>query len=135
MVFGATMVPDVFGHMSWHMVLYGVLSLTLVRMLPVAVSLIGAGLRRSTVLFIGWFGPRGIASILFGLLVVSDSVLIASERIFAVVIVTVLLSVVAHGVTAHPGAVWYSRHAEGLHEAAEEKKEVAEMPVRVRHAA
>ncbi len=134
LAFGATMVPDVFGHLSWQAVLYGVLSLTLLRMLPVALSLVGAGLRSSTVLFLGWFGPRGIASILFGLLVVGRSVLVQREEIFVVVIVTVLLSVVAHGVTAYPGSVWYSRHAESIDQEAAEHQDVVEMPVRIRHA-
>ncbi len=133
LTFGATMVPGVFAHLSWQAVLYGVLSLTVLRMLPVAMSLLGVGLRGSTVLFLGWFGPRGIASILFGLLVVGRSVLVHREEIFLVVVVTVLFSVVAHGVTSYPGSVWYSRHAEGLHEHAEEHKDVAEMPVRIRH--
>ena len=134
LVFGATMLPEVYSHISWQAVLYGVLSLTLIRMLPVALSLVGAGLKSPTVLFLGWFGPRGIASILFGLLVVGRSVLTAREEIFVVVLVTVLFSVIAHGVTAHPGAVWYSEHTETLDEDAEENKEVATMPVRVRHA-
>jgi NhaP-type Na+/H+ or K+/H+ antiporter len=135
LTFGATMVPDVFAHLSWQAVVYGVLSLTVLRMLPVAMSLMGSGLSRPTVLFLGWFGPRGIASILFGLLVVAErSVLIHNEEIFLVVVVTVLLSVVAHGVTAYPGSLWYSRHAEGLHESAAERRDVAEMPVRIRHA-
>ena len=100
-----------------------------------AASLLGLGLRRQTVLFLGWFGPRGIASILFALLVVEGSVLAAREEIFLTVIVTVLLSVAVHGLTAYPGAVWYARHAEGLHAEAEEHRKVAEMPVRIRHAA
>ncbi len=135
LVFGLAMAPVALGDLSWRVVLYAVLSLTLVRLLPVAVSLLGAGLSRSTVLFLGWFGPRGIASILFGLLVVKSSVLDGGEEIFHVVLVTVLLSVVAHGVTAHPGSVWYSRHTEGLHREAGEHREVDEMPVRIRHAA
>lgn len=134
LIFGATMVPGIFAHLSWPAVVYAVLSLTVLRMLPVAMSLAGAGLRGSTVLFLGWFGPRGIASILFGLLVVEGSVLIDRDEIFQVVVITVLLSVVAHGVTAYPGSVWYSRHAETLHESAAEHKHVTEMPVRIRHA-
>ncbi len=135
LVFGLAMAPDALAHLSWRMVLYAVLSLTLVRLLPVAVSLLGAGLSRSTVLFLGWFGPRGIASILFGLLVVRGSALGAGEEIFHLVLVTVLLSVVAHGVSAYPGSVWYSRHADGLHREAEEHRQVDEMRVRIRHAA
>ncbi len=135
LVFGLVMVPGALDHLSWRAVLYAVLSLTLVRLLPVAASLLGAGLSRPTVLFLGWFGPRGIASILFGLLVVRSSVLTAREEIFQIVLVTVLFSVVAHGVTAYPGSVWYSRHTESLHREAEEHREVDEMRVRIRHAA
>ncbi len=133
LVFGLTMVPGAVDHLGWRTLLYAVLSLTVVRLLPVATSLVGARLSRPTVLFLGWFGPRGIASILFGLLVVRDSALAAREEIFEVVLLTVLLSVVAHGVTAYPGSVWYSRHTEGMHRQAQEHREVEEMRVRIRH--
>ncbi len=138
LVFGAVMLPGVFEHLGWRALVYAVLSLTAVRMLPVALSLIGAGLRKETTLFLGWFGPRGIASILFGLLVVESSVLVHREEVFTVVLATVALSVVAHGVTASPGAEWYARHTEGYKrddEAAPEHMSVPEMPVRIRHAA
>ena len=85
------------------------LSLTVVRMLPVAVSLLGTRMRADTVLFIGWFGPRGLASILFGLLVVEESGVRGADTIFLVVGCTVLLSVLAHGVTAAPAARLYAR--------------------------
>ncbi len=134
LIFGAIMLPTVGDHLSWQAVVYGALSLTVIRLLPVALSLIGAGLRKETVLFLGWFGPRGIASILFGLLVVEGSVLHHREEIFMVVLVTVALSILAHGVTASPGATWYSQHTESYrHEkAAAEHQSVAEMPVRIR---
>ena len=136
LVFGAVMLPMVGGHLSWQIVAYGILSLTLIRMLPVALSLLGAGLRKETVLFLGWFGPRGIASILFGLLVVESSILPHREEIFLVVLVTVAMSIVAHGVTAFPGASWYSGHAETYRHdvGAAEHQSVSEMPVRIRHA-
>ncbi len=135
LVFGAVMLPMVGGHLSWQAVAYGALSLTLVRLLPVAASLLGAGLHKETVLFLGWFGPRGIASILFGLLVVEGSVLRHGEEIFLVVLVTVAMSIVAHGMSAYPGASWYSRRAEGFAaDAAAEHQDVSEMPVRIRHA-
>ena len=53
--------------------LYAILSLSVIRMIPIAISLIGAGLRLPTKLFLGWFGPRGLASILFVLLILEDS--------------------------------------------------------------
>ena len=68
LVFGAVLLPEAFGHFTWHTVVYAVLSLTVIRMVPVALCLIGSGLDARTVLFVGWFGPRGLASIIFGLL-------------------------------------------------------------------
>jgi len=93
---------------------YAALSLTLIRGLPVALSLLGADTQRWTTVFLGWFGPRGLASILFGLLLVEEEGGIAAgEEIFAVVILTVLGSVLLHGVTATWGAnaygAWASR--------------------------
>ena len=129
LVFGATMVPELF-HLGWQPWVYGLLSLTLVRLLPVAVSLIGAGVRKETVLFVGWFGPRGIASILFGLLVVSSSQLAEQELIFSTVVATVLMSVVAHGVTAFPGTEWYAGRLEAIEgEDMAEHRPVPEMHV------
>ena len=78
------------------------LSLTLIRMLPVAISLVGSKLNLPTVLFVGWFGPRGIASVLYLLLVAHELGIDGHERILAVIALTVLLSVFAHGVSAVP---------------------------------
>jgi NhaP-type Na+/H+ or K+/H+ antiporter len=91
-------------------VVYAVLSLTVVRMLPVALVLIGAGLDRDTVLFIGWFGPRGLASLVFALLALEALGPVADEAV-AVIAVTVLLSVLAHGLSAAPLATRYGRAA------------------------
>ena len=88
---------------------YAIVSLTVVRMVPVAIALIGSGVRVSTVLFLGWFGPRGLASILFGLLIVSELDLAHEALFFEVVMLTVLLSVVAHGVSAAPLARRYGQ--------------------------
>ena len=132
LVFGATMVPAVLhlGPMPW---IYGLLSLTVIRLVPVALSLIGAGLRPQTVLFLGWFGPRGIASILFGLLVVDASALAQRDDVFHVVVVTVLLSVVLHGATAYPGVGWYASRLDASEGSLVEHHEVPEMRVRIRH--
>ena len=82
----------------------------MIRMLPVAVSVIGLGLRPATIGFLGWFGPRGLASIILGLVVVEDApALQGLEQIFAVMSVTVLLSVFAHGITAAPLSRRYAR--------------------------
>lgn len=61
-----------FAHITWQAVVYAVLSLTVIRMLPVALCLAGSGLDARTVGFIAWFGPRGLASIIFGLLAVEE---------------------------------------------------------------
>lgn len=88
---------------------YALLSLTVVRMAPVALSLLGTGLSRATSLFMGWFGPRGLASIVLGLVFVEQEIHTAGEStIHGVVIVTVLASVLLHGLTAQPGITWYA---------------------------
>ncbi|MEM8993196.1 MAG: cation:proton antiporter [Acidobacteriota bacterium] len=134
LVFGAWLLPHAVTHLDWKYVAYGLSSLTLVRMAPTALSLVGAKLGAPTVLFLGWFGPRGIASILFGLLVIDRSELVNREEIFAVVLVTVLLSVLLHGITASAGASWYSRHAEAIDRDDPVHGDVPEMRPRIRHA-
>jgi NhaP-type Na+/H+ or K+/H+ antiporter len=91
-------------------VVYAILSLTLVRMLPVAIALLGTGLSRATVAFMGWFGPRGLASIVLGL-VFLEHVAGATEppAIRLSVMATVLLSILAHGLSAKPGIAWLAR--------------------------
>jgi sodium/hydrogen antiporter len=84
--------------------LYAILSLTLVRMLPVGIALMGTGLSRTTVLFMGWFGPRGLASIVLGLVYLEHAEHSpGADTIRLAVMVTVLLSIFAHGLTAMPG--------------------------------
>ena len=110
LAFGAIAVPIALDHLSWTVVLYAVLSLTLVRMVPVALALIGSRTDRDTVLFIGWFGPRGLASLVFALLAL-EAVGSAANEAVAVIAVTVLLSVLAHGVSAAPLAARYGKAA------------------------
>jgi NhaP-type Na+/H+ or K+/H+ antiporter len=133
LVFGAVMVPEGIAQLSPATLVYVLFSLTLVRMLPVALSLIGSGLRAPSVAFLGWFGPRGLASILFALLVVEEGRLASGPLLEGVVVLTVLFSAVLHGASAYPLAsrygAWASRHA---HE--EEAAEAMDLPVRVRHA-
>ncbi|MBT8239745.1 MAG: hypothetical protein KJN63_00790, partial [Acidimicrobiia bacterium] len=81
-------------------VAYAVLSLTIVRMVPVAISLVGSGAAWPTSLFAGWFGPRGLATIVFVLTVVEEANLAGTNRIVQVATVTVALSILAHGITA-----------------------------------
>lgn len=101
-LFGALILPDVIHHVTVPIILYALLSLTLVRMLPVAISMTGMKLGLATTAFLGWFGPRGLASLLFALLILEDLHVYQAEFIQAVVGTTVLLSVMLHGMTAAP---------------------------------
>jgi len=106
LAFGAIAVASALQSLTWQIVLYAVLSLTLIRMVPVALSLVGAGLGRPAVAFVGWFGPRGLASVVFALLALEDLGKPAGAAV-SVIALTVLLSVVAHGLTADPLARRY----------------------------
>ncbi|MGF9764752.1 cation:proton antiporter [Microvirga sp. 0TCS3.31] len=110
-LFGAAMLPLALDHLSAATALYAVLSLTVFRMLPVALALVGSATDRSTVLFVGWFGPRGLASVVFALLAVEElgTASAVAVEACAVVTLTVLLSVVLHGVSAAPLGRWYAR--------------------------
>ena len=112
-----------------NMWLYAVLSLTVVRMVPVAISMIGSGLRPPSVLFIGWFGPRGLASLLFAILILERADLPHGQLVFNVVILTVLGSVFAHGMSAAPGATWYGKLARNASRCPAEHKAVVEHPL------
>ncbi len=107
--FGASLAGPALGDISWRIVAYSVLSLTLVRAVPVALSQLGSGLRRETTALLAWFGPRGLASIAFVLMTLGEADLTGAETIRLTVTCTVLLSVVAHGVTARPWARAYGR--------------------------
>jgi NhaP-type Na+/H+ or K+/H+ antiporter len=87
--------------LTWSPLLYAVLSLTVIRMLPVFLSLSRTGLWVGARLFIGWFGPRGLASIVFGILVLDEG-LPGNNTLAEAVVCTVVLSVIAHGATANP---------------------------------
>ena len=90
--------------------LYAALSLTVVRMLPVAIALIGTRLNRATVLFMGWFGPRGLASIVLGLVYLEQEAHLPGEStIRLTVMMTVWLSIFAHGLSALPGINFYRK--------------------------
>jgi NhaP-type Na+/H+ or K+/H+ antiporter len=110
-VFGAALVLDGLERVDWRITLYAVLSLTVVRMVPVALSMIGAGFSRPTTLFIGWFGPRGLASVVFGLLIVEELPVHDArvETVLSTIVLTVLLSVIAHGISARPLTAWMPR--------------------------
>ena len=101
MVFGGIVVARMIDRVTWPAVLYAVLSLTVVRMLPVFVCLIGTHTTAVDKLFIGWFGPRGLATIVFAVLVL-DEKLPGNDTIRLAAGWTLLLNVNAHGVTANP---------------------------------
>ena len=106
LAFGAVAVVPAFEGLTWQTALYAVLSLTVIRMAPAALSLTGAGLSRPAVAFVGWFGPRGLASVVFALLALEDLGQPADAAV-SVIAFTILLSVVAHGLTADPLARRY----------------------------
>jgi len=99
-VFGAILIGNGVTDLDLSTIIYAVLSLTAVRMVPVALSLIGSGADRPTMAFTGWFGPRGLATIVFMLTIIEESNLAGTDRIVQVATITVLLSIVAHGASA-----------------------------------
>jgi sodium/hydrogen antiporter len=107
-VFGAVLLAPALGDVTWQVGLYAILSLTVVRMLPVALGMLGTGARPPTVGFLGWFGPRGLASIVFALLLVEEGGLPNDDVILTVTFFAVGLSVLAHGVSATPLAIRYA---------------------------
>ena len=100
--------------LHWSVLVYAGLSLTLVRMLPVAVSMAGTGIKSPTVAFLGWFGPRGLASILFALLILEETDTGGQQTILVVTMVTVTASILLHRVTAAPGARRYGSLADTM---------------------
>jgi NhaP-type Na+/H+ or K+/H+ antiporter len=105
LLFGAVLLGPALGELDWRVALYAVGSLTVVRMLPVVLAMLGTGMRRVRVGFLGWFGPRGLASIVFVLILVEETELPERSLMLTVVTWTVALSVYAHGLTAWPGAM------------------------------
>jgi NhaP-type Na+/H+ or K+/H+ antiporter len=132
-IFGAVLLPPALDLVNGTVVLYAILSLTLVRMVPVALSFIGSKVRPVTSLFVGWFGPRGVASILYIFTVMDTEELAHKDLIYTVTMITVLVSVYAHGVTAAPLASWYGKFMANetiVAPDAVEREEVSEMPLR-----
>jgi NhaP-type Na+/H+ or K+/H+ antiporter len=114
LLFGMIIVVPAFQDAHAYCYLYAVLSLTVIRMLPVALSLFGLKLHWPTVLFLGWFGPRGLASLLFALLVVDEFDVLRENQIMTIATITVLMSIVAHGLSAVPGVNWYAACCEKI---------------------
>ena len=130
-LFGCVLVPDALSHLEGRTLVYAALSLTVVRMVPVALSLLGAGLHPATVGFLAWFGPRGLASILFALLVMEEAGDALGETLLPLVVWTVVLSVFAHGMTSAPAARRYGAFAADRQEdMVEEGRPVMEVPLR-----
>jgi NhaP-type Na+/H+ or K+/H+ antiporter len=111
-LFGVTLVSIVLGASTgWRPFFYAMLSLTVVRMIPVALALVGAGLRRDTVAVMGWFGPRGLASVVFTLMALEEFAAAGRpvDSLVAAATWTILLSVFLHGLSAVPLSAWYAR--------------------------
>ncbi len=108
-LFGAVMLVPVLDEITVEVVAYALLSLTVVRMVPVAVAMIGSGARLPTVAFLGWFGPRGLASIVFAVILVDEAALENESVLMTTILVTIALSVLLHGLTAAPLAGRYAR--------------------------
>ncbi len=113
-LFGAVMLVPMLNDLTAEIVLYALLSLTLVRMVPVGLAMLGSGARRPTVVFLGWFGPRGLASIVFAVILVEDAHLVHESMLLNTIFFTIGLSVLLHGLTATPFAgryaAWFAAH-------------------------
>ena len=111
LIFGMVLVPAVTQYWDGKALLYAILSLTVIRMLPVAISLTGTKMDLPTIGFIGWFGPRGIASVLYMLILIGEVGSKGHERMLSVIVLTVLISVFIHGLSAVPLSGLYGRFA------------------------
>ncbi len=108
-LFGAVLLPVALHALSWQVALYAVLSLTVVRMLPVAIASKGTGADAASIALVGWLGPRGLASIVFAIIAIEQLPADTAQPIARVVAFTIGLSVLAHGVTARAAAGWFVR--------------------------
>jgi sodium/hydrogen antiporter len=108
-VFGAVILGSLLDEITWQIVLYALLSLTVARLLPVALAMLGTGARAPTLAFLGWFGPRGLASIVFAVMLVDDTTLPHLDTLLVAIAATIALSVYAHGLTARPLTERYVR--------------------------
>ena len=132
LIFGAVVIGPALDQLSWRVAIYVVCSLTVVRMVPVLLALLGSGTRWRTRLFLGWFGPRGLASILFAVLVADGTDSASGETIFTIAAWTVLVSVFAHGVTAAPWAGHLGRYLKDQPVPGHEMGPAPELPTRRR---
>ena len=111
LIFGMVMVPALSAHFDGRAIVYSILSLTVIRMVPVAISLLGSHIQLGSVFFIGWFGPRGIASVLYSLILVGQLGSKGNERILSVIVLAVFISVFAHGLSAVPLSAFYKKQS------------------------
>ncbi len=132
LVFGAVLLVPALEAVTGAGVAYAVLSLTVIRMVPVVISMLGSGAQAPTLAFLGWFGPRGLASIVFAAIVVEEADLPHTETIVSTTLVAVALSVLAHGVSAAPLVRRYVGWYESPGRTAEAMESVpaAEQPIR-----
>lgn len=110
LIFGAVMVPLGLEHANWKTIVLAGLYLTVVRMLPIFLSLTGTDLKAPDKLLLGWFGPRGLASILFALLILDRFQIPGGEEFLACIVLTVMMSIFAHGLSATPLVNIYARY-------------------------
>ncbi|GAB2793691.1 cation:proton antiporter [Halomonas shantousis] len=137
LLFGTVMVANVLDGLSWQVMLYALASLLVIRPLAVAIALLGSGLAPSTVGFIGWAGPRGLASIVYAVLIAEATGVPGTSLIFVTAAWTILFSIYLHGFSAAPLSVWYGAHTRRLRDHREpEHRQVSELPLRLpgRHA-
>ncbi len=134
LIFGSIMLPPAFRSLTWIDVVYALISLTAIRMIPVLLSLAGTRLKAATYVFVGWFGPRGLASIIYLLLITDAGDISAAGDIYATVITTVFLSVLLHGLSAAPAAAYYGKHMSRMKSKADgtEHRTVFSFPTRFR---
>jgi NhaP-type Na+/H+ or K+/H+ antiporter len=115
-LFGAAAVVPAFEHLDVSTLVYAILALWVIRTLGVALATVRMGLSRATKLYIGWFGPRGIASMILGFIVLEEGVLEHPDLIIQVVVVTITLSIFLHGLTARWGVNRYAKTTESTTE-------------------
>lgn len=130
LLFGVLILSPAIERITWQLILYGVLSLTVVRMIPVAISMLGSGTKAVTVGFLGWFGPRGLASLVFAGTIIAELDPVENQLTLDLIATTVGLSVLLHGLTAwplsHRYGTWAARQDEDMVEMMDTE------PVRVR---
>jgi NhaP-type Na+/H+ or K+/H+ antiporter len=119
MAFGVVMIPMVLPNLDGSYIVFALLALTIIRMLPVSTALLGTGIKPVSSLFLGWFGPRGLASILFALLILEKTDIAHKGELFVIIVVTVVTSILLHGVTATPLSRWYGLRAANMGECVE----------------